>query len=178
MHRVLVINPGSTSTKVAVYEDEQPLFVKTLSHSSQQLSAFSHVLDQYDFRLEAVLELLQGRDVPLTSLLAVVGRGGILQPIPSGTYVVGENMVAALGHRDKEREHASNLGACVESEGSGSPGGQRFGQALWCSEPGGRALGRRHLGDCSPPRPHGRCESGPRWHRPFRSGTGRWPASR
>jgi butyrate kinase len=116
MHRVLVINPGSTSTKVAVYEDEQPLFVETLSHSSQQLSAFSHVLDQYDFRLKAVLELLQGKDVPLTSLSAVVGRGGILKPIPSGTYVVGENMMAELGHPDKEREHASNLGALLAHE--------------------------------------------------------------
>jgi butyrate kinase len=116
MHRVLVINPGSTSTKVAVYEDEQPLFVKTLYHSSQQLSAFSHVLDQYDFRLEAILELLQSRDIPLTSLSAVVGRGGILRPIPSGTYVVGETMVAELRHRDKGREHASNLGALLAYE--------------------------------------------------------------
>jgi butyrate kinase len=116
MHRVLVINPGSTSTKVAVYEDEQPLFVKTLYHSSQQLSAFSHILDQYDFRLEAILELLQSRDIPLTSLSAVVGRGGILRPIPSGTYVVGESMVAELRHRDKEREHASNLGGLLAYE--------------------------------------------------------------
>jgi butyrate kinase len=116
MHRVLVINPGSTSTKVAVYEDEQPLFVKTLRHSSHEISAFSHVLDQYDFRLEAVLDLLQDREVSLTSLSAVVGRGGILRPIPSGTYVVDEDMVAELGHRDKEREHASNLGALLAYE--------------------------------------------------------------
>jgi butyrate kinase len=116
MHRVLVINPGSTSTKVAVYEDEQPSFVETLCHSSQEVSAFSHVLDQYDFRLEAVLDLLQSRKVPLASLSAVVGRGGILRPIPSGTYVVDENMVAELGQRDKERKHASNLGALLAYE--------------------------------------------------------------
>lgn len=116
MYRVLVINPGSTSTKVAIYEDEQPLFVKTLCHSSQQLSAFSHVLDQYGFRLEAVLDLLQGGEVPLISLSAVVGRGGILRPIPGGTYEVDERMVAELGHRDKEREHASNLGAILAYE--------------------------------------------------------------
>jgi butyrate kinase len=116
MHRVLVINPGSTSTKVAVYEDEQPLFLETLRHSSQEISAFCHVLDQHAFRLAAVLDLLQSREVSLPSLSAVVGRGGILQPIPSGTYVVDENMVAELGQRDRERQHASSLGALIAYE--------------------------------------------------------------
>ncbi len=116
MYRVLVINPGSTSTKVAVYEDEQLIFQESLHHTSQEISAFSHILDQYDFRLEAVLDLLERREAPLHSFSAVVGRGGILRPIPSGTYVVDENMVAELGERDKEREHASNLGALLAYE--------------------------------------------------------------
>ena len=116
MHRLLVINPGSTSTKVAVYEDEQLSLKESLYHSSEELSAFPHVLDQYDFRLRAVLDLLQAREVPLHSLSAVVGRGGILRPIPSGTYVVDDNMVAELRQRDKEREHASNLGALLAYE--------------------------------------------------------------
>ena len=116
MHRLLVINPGSTSTKVAVYEDEQPLFVETLRHSSEELSTFEHVLDQYDFRLQAILALLAERNVALSSLAAVVGRGGLLRPIPSGTYVVNEKMVRELSERNKEREHASNLGALLANE--------------------------------------------------------------
>ena len=119
MHRLLVINPGSTSTKVAVYEDEQPLFVETLRHSSQELGAFSHILDQYAFRLEAVLALLQRWQIPLESLSAVVARGGLLRPIPSGTYRVNDRMVAELRGRNKEREHASNLGALLASEIAG-----------------------------------------------------------
>jgi len=116
MYRLLVINPGSTSTKVAVFEDEQPLFVETLRHSSKEISRFSHVLDQYEFRLQAVLEFLQARGISLDSLAAVVGRGGLLRPIPSGTYRVNAQMVAELQRRDKEREHASSLGAVLADE--------------------------------------------------------------
>jgi butyrate kinase len=119
MHRLLVINPGSTSTKVAVYQGEQPLFVETLRHSSEEISAFSHILDQYEFRLKAVLDLLRDEGVALDTLSAVVGRGGLLRPIPSGTYRVNERMVTALRSRDKEREHASNLGALLAYEIAG-----------------------------------------------------------
>ena len=116
MHRLLVINPGSTSTKVAVYEDEQPLFIETLRHSSQEIGAYSHILDQYDFRLQTVLDLLEDKGLPLTSLSAAVGRGGLLRPISSGTYRVGATMLAELRRRDKEREHASNFGALLAHE--------------------------------------------------------------
>ena len=116
MHRLLVINPGSTSTKVAVYEDEQPLFVETLRHSSDQIGAYSHVLDQYAFRMEAVEELLAEREVVLPSLSAIVGRGGLLRPIPSGTYRVNDQMISELRSRTKQREHASNLGALLARE--------------------------------------------------------------
>jgi len=116
MHRLLVINPGSTSTKVAVYEDEQPLFVETLRHDSQDLAAFPHILDQYKFRLKAVLDLLDSRGIPLSTLSAVVARGGLLRPIASGTYTVNEKMVAELTRRDAERQHASGLGAPLADE--------------------------------------------------------------
>jgi butyrate kinase len=116
MHRLLVINPGSTSTKVAIYEDERPLFVDTLRHSSQEISSFSHILDQYQFRLEAILGLLQAKGIDLSSISAIVGRGGLLRPIPSGTYRVNRQMVAELLRRDKEREHASSLGAPLAYE--------------------------------------------------------------
>jgi butyrate kinase len=116
MHRILVINPGSTSTKVAVYEDEQPLFVETLRHASDELAAFAHILDQYGFRLRAIEQMLAERGIELSSLAAVVGRGGLLRPIPSGTFRVNEAMLAELRRRDKEREHASSLGALLADE--------------------------------------------------------------
>lgn len=119
MYRVLAINPGSTSTKVAVYQGEQPLFVETLRHSSREISAFPHILDQYEFRLETVLDLLRDKEISLASLSAVVGRGGLLGPIPSGTYRVNKKMVAELCQRNKEREHASNLGALLAHEIAG-----------------------------------------------------------
>jgi butyrate kinase len=122
MHRLLVINPGSTSTKVAVYEDEQPLFTETLRHSTGELATFGHVLDQYDFRLQAIDRALAQRGIDPASLSAVVGRGGLLQPIPSGTYRVTERMRAELSVRNKEREHASNLGALLAAEIAGRVG--------------------------------------------------------
>ena len=111
--RLLVINPGSTSTKIGIYDDEQSLFVETLRHPSQEIAAFPHILDQYDFRLKAVLGFLEGKQIPLDSLSAVVGRGGVLRPIPSGTYQVNDKMVGELSNRNKEREHASNLGGLL-----------------------------------------------------------------
>jgi butyrate kinase len=116
VHRILVINPGSTSTKVAIYDDVQPLFVETLRHSSQELAGFAHVLDQYEFRLHLVLDMLAERGLSLASLSAVVGRGGLLRPIPSGTYRVNERMILDLRQRNKEREHASNLGALLAQD--------------------------------------------------------------
>jgi butyrate kinase len=122
MHRLLVINPGSTSTKVAVYEDVQPLFVETVRHSSKELATFSHVMDQYQLRLKAIADLLRRREIPLTSLSAVVARGGLLRPIASGTYLVNDRMVEELSRRDAEREHASSLGAPLADEIAGQVG--------------------------------------------------------
>ena len=114
--RLLVINPGSTSTKVALFEDEQPLFTETLRHSSQDIGAFPHILDQYQFRLDAILHFLRERNIPLDSLDALVARGGLLRPIPSGTYRVNERMLSDLRDPDKEREHASSLGGLLAFE--------------------------------------------------------------
>jgi butyrate kinase len=116
MHRLLVINPGSTSTKVAVYEDEQSLFVETLRHAREDIAAFPHVVDQYEFRLHSVLDLLRSRGIMISSLAAVVARGGLLRPIASGTYSVNDRMVEELSRRNAEREHASNLGALLAAE--------------------------------------------------------------
>lgn len=115
MYRILTINPGSTSTKVALFENETPVFVKTIHHSNQELAAFDHIADQYTFRHQTIAALLEEKKVILTSLDAVVGRGGLLRPIPSGTYRVDAGMLAEL-HAPKEREHASNLGAILAHE--------------------------------------------------------------
>jgi butyrate kinase len=116
MVRLLVINPGSTSTKVAVFEDEQPFLMETLRHDTAQIQSFTHVLDQYDFRLGAILDLLDREGVSLSSLSAVVGRGGLLRPISGGTYAVNERMLAELSRTDKVREHASSLGGLLAHE--------------------------------------------------------------
>jgi butyrate kinase len=113
MHRVLVINPGSTSTKVALYEGDLLLFTESRRLSSEELSRFPHILDQYDSRLDTVLEVAREHTVDLSCLGGIVARGGLLRPIPSGTYRVNEKMVAELSRRDKVREHASNLGALL-----------------------------------------------------------------
>jgi len=115
MHRVLTINPGSTSTKIGVYDEEEPIFVKTLYHTADELRPFQHIADQYVFRRDAVLNALAEAGIPLDSIHAVVGRGGILAPIPSGTYLVNQKMIDYL-HAPHEREHAGNLGALIANE--------------------------------------------------------------
>jgi butyrate kinase len=115
MYRVLTINPGSTSTKVAVYDQETLVLEQILHHESEVLACYPRIADQYAFRRDAVLSCLEEADVALTSLDAVVGRGGILPPLESGTYMVNERMLADL-RAPSEREHASNLGAIIAHE--------------------------------------------------------------
>lgn len=116
MYRVLTINPGSTSTKVAIYEDEHRFFVETIHHSAEEIAAFPHIADQYAFRRDAIVALLKEKGIELDSLDAVVGRGGVsLKSIPSGTYWVNKKMLEDLRH-PKEREHASNLGVLIAHE--------------------------------------------------------------
>ncbi|MBS7528584.1 butyrate kinase [Fusibacter paucivorans] len=109
--RVLAINPGSTSTKVAVYEDDAVQFSEVINHASEYLETFSSVAAQYAFRHNAIISLLQENNISIHTLHAVVGRGGFLKPIASGTYVVNEAMVKAL--ENPWKEHASNLGGLI-----------------------------------------------------------------
>lgn len=111
--RILVINPGSTSTKVAVFDNENPVHSETISHPHQEIAAFPRISDQYQYRLDAVLSFLKRHEVALGSLDAVVGRGGILQPLSSGTYGINERMLNELSRPDKERDHVSNLAALI-----------------------------------------------------------------
>jgi len=125
MHRVLAINPGSTSTKVAVYDDEMPQFVRTLRHQADEVAQFAHIADQYAFRRDAVLDLLREEGISLDTLDAVVGRGGILRPVPSGTFCINDKMLHEIKH-PVGREHASNLGSIIAHEIAGQVGVPSF----------------------------------------------------
>ena len=111
-YKILVINPGSTSTKVALFSNEQLLFDKKIEHSSEELSVFHKIIDQYEFRLGIILNFLKGKGIDHSALDAVVGRGGLLKPIASGTYRVNEKMLEDL-HKGVSGEHASNLGGVL-----------------------------------------------------------------
>jgi len=111
-YKILVINPGSTSTKVALFSNEQLLFDKKIEHSSEELSVFHKVIDQYEFRLNIILSFLKEKGIDYSTLGAVVGRGGLLKPIPSGTYRVNEKMLEDL-RKGVSGEHASNLGGLL-----------------------------------------------------------------
>jgi len=108
--RLLIINPGGTSTKVAVYRDETPEFEETIRHSSDELDGFSGVIAQEPFRLQIILDLLRDRELDLKTFSAVVGRGGALRPLSSGTYRVVPEMVADIRAGRVFVDHASNLG--------------------------------------------------------------------
>lgn len=115
MHRVLVINPGSTSTKVAIFEDEAPVYSRQLAHSREELAPFLRVFDQYTLRRDAVLAAMAASGMRVEQLHAVVGRGGLLKPLASGTYRVNDRMLAEL-RAPQAREHISNLGAVIAYE--------------------------------------------------------------
>lgn len=110
--RVLAINPGSTSTKIAVYQNTEPILLKSIKHSSEELAPFPRITDQFSFRKDLILEKLQEADINLDDLQAVVGRGGLLKPIASGVYKVNEQMMADL-RNSPLGEHASNLGGLI-----------------------------------------------------------------
>jgi butyrate kinase len=113
--RILAINPGSTSTKIAVYDNEKEVFETTLRHSNEEIGKYDKVADQFDFRKEVILKVLSENEINLTKLNAVVGRGGLLKPIKGGTYTVNDQMISDI--RAAERgEHASNLGAMIANE--------------------------------------------------------------
>lgn len=113
--RVLAINPGSTSTKIGVFASEKPIITVTLRHAPEDLTRFKTLFDQYSFRKKAILDTLDQEGINLTRLDAVVARGGLLRPIPGGTYIVTEQMIADL-RSGKYGVHASNLGAIIAQE--------------------------------------------------------------
>lgn len=111
----LIINPGSTSTKIGVFEDENLLFEETLRHSTEEIGQYDTIVDQKDFRKKIIIELLEKKQFDIKSLNVVVGRGGMLKPIPSGTYAVTDDLLADL-KIGVQGPHASNLGGILARE--------------------------------------------------------------
>ncbi|MTI49750.1 butyrate kinase [Sporosalibacterium faouarense] len=109
---ILAINPGSTSTKVAVFQNQEKVILKKIEHDSDELSKFDSITDQYEYRLNLIVDWLQKEGVAKASLKAVVGRGGLLRPMPSGTYLVTDKMIEDL-KKGVQGEHASNLGGIL-----------------------------------------------------------------
>ena len=113
--RLLIINPGSTSTKIGVYEDEKQIFEKTLRHSAEEIGQFETIYSQKDFRKEVILNVLRENNFDINTLDAVIGRGGLLKPIPSGTYEVNKALLEDL-KIGVQGPHASNLGGILSNE--------------------------------------------------------------
>jgi butyrate kinase len=115
MQRLLIINPGSTSTKIGVYDDETQILEETLRHSSEEIGKYETIYDQFPFRKEVILGVLKEKDIDIKTLSSVVGRGGLLKPIVSGTYSVNEKMLEDL-KAGVQGQHASNLGGIIANE--------------------------------------------------------------
>ena len=111
-YTILAINPGSTSTKIGVFQGDSKLFSESIEHSAQEIALYPTVASQYEFRETKIRELLAAKDFELSRLSAVVGRGGVIRPIPGGVYRVNATMKEDLVSA-RYGEHASNLGALI-----------------------------------------------------------------
>jgi len=112
---IFVINPGSTSTRMALYEDENEIFLENIFHKSSEIAGYSRIIDQREFRKDLILNFLVNKEIELSTLHAVVGRGGLLKPILGGTYKVNKKMLQDL-ETGIQGEHASNLGGILAYE--------------------------------------------------------------
>lgn len=121
----LIINPGSTSTKIGIFEDETLLFDETLRHSTEEIAQFGSIIEQKDFRKNIILDFLKSKDFDVATLDVCVGRGGMLKPIPGGTYAVNDALVKDL-EVGVSGQHASNLGGILAKEIADSIGKPSF----------------------------------------------------
>ena len=112
MYKILTINPGSTSTKLAVYHDDKEVLSQNLSHSAEELLPFATIIDQLDYRLSKIQDFLTANELAASDFSAIVGRGGLLKPMLSGTYAINDAMLDDLNHT-RYGAHASNLGAIL-----------------------------------------------------------------
>jgi len=114
-NHILVINPGSTSTKIAVFRGVQSMFQKNIIHSEEEVSKFEKISDQFEFRKEVILKELKDNEVDLDCIEIVMGRGGLIKPVPSGVIAVNERLKEDLRHSPLG-EHASNLGGLIADD--------------------------------------------------------------
>lgn len=120
--RILAVNPGSTSTKIAVFDDGEEVWSHKLTHSAEELEPFgSNIFDQYSFRYDVIADAMESAGYPLEELDGVVGRGGLVKPIPGGTYLVDERLLEDL-RKGILGQHASNLGGPIAQEIAGKAG--------------------------------------------------------
>ena len=113
--QILAINPGSTSTKIAVYTNETPILLKTIRHSTEELSKFDDVIEEFPFRKQLVIDELKRSDIPY-QFDAVIGRGGLVKPIAGGTYEINQTMLDDTHSGIAMHNHACNLGCLIAYE--------------------------------------------------------------
>lgn len=113
-YKILAINPGSTSTKAALYEDDKAVLELTLRHSVEEIGRFETIIDQMEWRRDLILEALKEKGFKVEELSAVIGRGGLVKPIEGGVYEVNDVLKYDLRHA--QRHHASNLGGLIADE--------------------------------------------------------------
>ena len=122
-YKLLIINPGSTSTKIGVYEDEKEVFVETLRHSSEEIAKYDSIFEQKGFRKDVIMNVLKENNFDVNTLDAVVGRGGMLKPMAGGTYEVNDSLLNDL-KVGVQGQHASNLGGILANEIAKEVGGR------------------------------------------------------
>lgn len=113
--RILAINPGSTSTKIAVYEDAKCIFTKNIKHTAEELDAFKKIADQFEFRKGIILKELEIAEIDVNTIKIIMGRGGMVRPIESGIYEVNKIMIEDL-RSESILQHASNLGGLIADD--------------------------------------------------------------
>lgn len=115
MHKILVINPGSTSTKTAIYDNEELFWSSTIRHSMDDLNNYKHIVEQFEFRLNHIYRQFESDSIDLSEIKIIVGRGGLLRPMESGVYLINNKIISDLKN-SVGGEHASNLGALLADE--------------------------------------------------------------
>ena len=110
--RILVINPGSTSTKISVFDEREDIFTTNIKHSTEEINSYKRVIDQFELREKIILSELKQAGIELSSIDVVVGRGGLVKPIPGGVYRVNDALLRDL-RDERTRSHASNLGGVL-----------------------------------------------------------------
>jgi len=112
---ILVINPGSTSTKVALFQGTQSVFQQDITHPTEELSKFEKIGDQFEYRKDVILSVLQSNQVDISQVKVVMGRGGLIKPVPSGVIAVDEKLKYDL-QNSPIGQHASNLGGLIADD--------------------------------------------------------------